>query len=91
MAAFTLDDIRAAAEAKYGSTDIQVGDTRPAAQPAAPARRSARAELMAVQKQLDARTRDAAEIDQEELLADAIRLVAETKAQAATLLDRSRR
>lgn len=28
MATFTLDDIRAAAEAKYGSTDIDLGDDK---------------------------------------------------------------
>ncbi len=85
MSAFTLDDIRAAAEAKYGSTDIQVGDKTVRLLNPLRLPKVARNALVAVQKQLD-NDGDAAELDQEELLSDAIRLVAETKAQAATLL-----
>ena len=87
MPAFTLDDIRAAAEAKYGSTDIEVGGRTVRLLNPLRLKKKNRDALMAVQKRLDAEDTDAAELDQEKLLSDAIGLVAETPAQAKALLD----
>ncbi|QAY15922.1 tail assembly chaperone [Streptomyces phage Janus] len=73
MAAFTLDAIRAAADAKYGSTDIELNEKttvhllNPLRLP-----KEKRAELSALQEQMEA---DGA--DQEDLLAKAIVLVAD--------------
>lgn len=82
MASFTLDDIRAAAEAKYGSTDIETSTgtcelVNPLRLP-----KKKRDELMTIQKRLDGE-----DVDQEEVLSDAIRLVASSKKQAESLLD----
>ncbi|MFE2104307.1 phage tail assembly protein [Kitasatospora sp. NPDC059463] len=81
MAQYSLDDIRAAAEAKYGSTDIAVGGDvvrllNPLRLP-----KHAREELTDLQVLLGDD-----EADQEELLSDAIRLVAEHAVQAEKLL-----
>ncbi|MDH6462056.1 hypothetical protein M2302_002231 [Micromonospora sp. A200] len=87
MSAFKLDDIRAAAEAKYGSTDIEVGDT--VVRLLNPLRMSKknRDALVAVQKQLSSSTDEGAEeVDQDELFSEALRVVAETPAQAKVLL-----
>ncbi|UFD97954.1 tail assembly chaperone [Streptomyces phage Pablito] len=73
MAQFSLDDIRAAADAKYGSTDIKVNETttvsllNPLRLP-----KAKRDELSSIQDKMDA---DGA--DQEALLAGAIVLVAD--------------
>lgn len=86
MANFTLDDIRTAAEAKYGSTDIELGDgmvvklVNPLRLPKL--RRDA---LMNIQGDLNAEGEDAK--GQEEILAEAIRLVAEKPVQAEALLE----
>lgn len=82
MASFTLDDIRAAAEARYGSTDIELGDGRHC-RLLNPLRlaKERRSELMALQGQLDSE-----DSDQEALLAHAIRLVAEHEHMADELL-----
>lgn len=81
MSAFTLDDIRAAAERKYGSTDINVGTRivkllNPLRLPKA--RRSA---LIAVQEKLNAEG-----ADQEALLREALGLVAESGTAAKALI-----
>ncbi|MFD7259319.1 phage tail assembly protein [Streptomyces sp. NPDC059874] len=81
MASYTLDDIRAAAEAKYGATEINFGDDvcrllNPLRLP-----KEKRAELLAIQDQLDGE-----DADQEEVLVQAIRLVAESQAAANKLL-----
>jgi hypothetical protein len=81
MASFSLDDIRSAAEAKYGSTDINFGDDvcrllNPLRLP-----KEKRAELMNIQSKLDGE-----DVDQEAVLADAIRLVAESPKAAEKLL-----
>ncbi|ATI18639.1 tail assembly chaperone [Streptomyces phage Amethyst] len=83
MAVFSLDSIREAAEAKYGSTDIEVGDgfvarlLNPLRLP-----KEKRAELLKIQDKLDGD-----DVDQELVLADAIRLVAENETAAEKLLD----
>ncbi len=81
MSTFTLDDIRAAADAKYGSTDIDLGDRvvkllNPLRLP-----KTNRNKLREVQDQLGAE-----DADQEQLLADALALVAESPAAAKRLL-----
>ncbi|ATI18801.1 tail assembly chaperone [Streptomyces phage Diane] len=82
MATFSLDSIRAAAEAKYGSTDIELGDgftTRllnPLRLP-----KEKRAELLKIQDKLDGSD------DQEAVLAEAIHLVAENETAASKLLE----
>jgi len=82
----TLDSIREAAEAKYGSTDIEIGDKTVRLLNPLRLPKERRTALIAAQKQLDAGA-DAAEVDQEALLAESVRLVAATPAQAKTLLD----
>jgi hypothetical protein len=82
MANYTLDDIRSAADTKYASTDIQVGDTLVCLINALRLPKEKRAELLAIQDDLD---KDDA--DQEEILAKAIRTVAATDKQADALLD----
>src|SRR5690349_8995707 len=78
MATFSLDDIKAAAEAKYGSTDIDGCELlNPLRLP-----KKKRDALMDLQHELD---KDGA--DQETLLADAIRLVAASKTKAEKLIE----
>ena len=73
MATFTLDDIRAAAEAKYGSTDIDLGDgqilvmVNPLRLP-----KHKREALQAVQNSAEDEGRD-----QGDVMREAIRIVAE--------------
>ncbi|GGU77197.1 hypothetical protein GCM10010211_48890 [Streptomyces albospinus] len=81
MASFSLDNIRTAAEAKYGSTDIELGDDtvrllNPLRLPKA--KRTALSQLQDRMGGEDA--------DQEELLSEAIRLVAEHPKAADKLL-----
>lgn len=83
MAQFTLDDIRAAADAKYGSTDIELKDgtvvklLNPLRLP-----KDNRDQLVKLQDELQA---DGA--DQEALLSKGIRLIAERPFQAEALLE----
>lgn len=77
-----LDDIRAAAEKKYGSTDIDFGDgvltlVNPLRLP-----KERRKALTSIQDRLDEEG-----ADQEEFLAEAIRIVASDKATADKFLD----
>lgn len=83
MASFTLDDIRSAADAKYSSTDITV-DERTTVHLLNPLRlpKEKRDQLGELQNQLDAE----GDVDQEALLADAIRLVADHPKKADILL-----
>lgn len=83
----TLDDIRAAAEAKYGSFDIEVDGQ--AVRLLNPLRLSKpnRDALLAIQRQLDVEDPEAAMVvDQEALLSQAITTIAATPAQAEALL-----
>ncbi|MFI1799856.1 phage tail assembly protein [Streptomyces sp. NPDC020379] len=81
MASFSLDDIRNAAEAKYGSTDIELGDDtirllNPLRLP-----KATRHQLAQLQDEMGGD-----DADQEELLSEAIRLVAEHREAADKLL-----
>ncbi|MEU7030048.1 phage tail assembly protein [Streptomyces sp. NPDC046275] len=81
MASFSLDDIRAAAERKYGSTDITFGEDvvrllNPLRLPKA--RRDA---LLALQEEMGKEDND-----QADLLARAIRTIAESEKAADKLL-----
>ncbi|MFD6636770.1 phage tail assembly protein [Micromonospora chalcea] len=78
---FTLDDIRAAAEAKYGSLEIPLGTTT--ARLLNPLRLSKknRDALTSVQTRLDEEG-----ADQEALLREALTVIAEHPAQAKALL-----
>ena len=80
--AITLDDIRAAAEAKYGSTDIELSDgvVVKLLNPLRMAKANREA-LQSLQEKLGA---DGA--DQEALLAEALSTVAESPAKAKKLL-----
>ncbi|MFF4528182.1 phage tail assembly protein [Streptomyces sp. NPDC001407] len=81
MASFSLDDIRTAAEAKYGSTDIELGgDTVRLLNPLRLPKAS-RTQLSQLQDRMGGD-----DADQEELLSEAIRLVAENPKAADKLL-----
>lgn len=86
MASFTLDDIRAAAEQKYGSTDIQVGDqvvrlVNPLRLP-----KEKRDALTGIQKELDADDSDGS-VDQVAIIQNALRLVSEQEHLGNLLVD----
>lgn len=86
---FTLDDIRAAAEKAYGTTEIVDGDVV-VARLLNPLRLTAskRAALKAAQEGIRA-TEDSGDADQDIIvdhLRDAIRAISETDAQATALL-----
>lgn len=80
MANFTLDDIRAAAEAKYGSTDIETSKGTTKLVNPLRLSKTKRNKLTSIQERIDAGD------DQAEVLEDALRLVSATKAQADALL-----
>jgi hypothetical protein len=84
MATFSLDDIRAAADAKYGSTDIQL-DEKTTVVLRNPLRLSKdeRGELAGLQGKLVGDD----DLDQGDVLADAIRLVAKDKKAAEKLIE----
>jgi hypothetical protein len=82
MAAFSLDDIRAAAERKYGSTDIAFGEDTVRLLNPLRLPKQKRTDLSALQDKL---SEDGA--DQEALMSEAIRLVAESDKAAGKLLD----
>jgi hypothetical protein len=83
----TLDSIREAAEAKYGSTDIQIGDEVVRLLNPLRLTKEKRQRLVETQKQLDTDPATAAEVDQEALLSESIRIVAAGPQQAQLLLD----
>jgi hypothetical protein len=89
MSAVTLDTIRQAADAKYGSYDIDLGDGS-ITRLLNPLRMSeeARAELKKVQRELSASVDDDApeDVSQVTLFEKAITIVAETEGQAKRLL-----
>jgi hypothetical protein len=85
--AISLDSIRQAAEAKYGSTDIDInGQVVRLLNPLRLSKEKRQA-LLDTQRQLDTDPEHAADVDQEELLSESIRLVAATPKQATALLD----
>ncbi|MER7111203.1 phage tail assembly protein [Streptomyces sp. NPDC000229] len=82
MASFSLDDIRAAAERKYGSTDITFGEDvvrllNPLRLP-----KTRRDALLSLQEEMGKE-----DTDQAELLAQAIRTIAESEKAADKLLE----
>jgi hypothetical protein len=82
MSHFLLDEIRQAAEVKFGSTDIEFGEATVRLLNPLRLPETKRTELQAIQRRMD----DDAELDQIGLLRDAVRCVAETKGGAAALL-----
>ncbi|MFC3504451.1 phage tail assembly protein [Micromonospora krabiensis] len=70
-----LDDIRAAAEAKYGSLDIEVGDKTVRLLNALRLPKAKRDQIAALQDSLKAEG-----ADQEEIMRELIRVAADTKA-----------
>lgn len=83
MASFKLDDIRAAAEAKYGATEIEIEDGKTVRLVnALRLTKDKRALISALEDDAP----EGEEKDQEEGLFDLIRIVAETPAQAELLL-----
>ena len=83
MANFTLDDIRAAADAKYGSTEIELGDgtvlslINPLRLP-----KLKRDALSAIGEKLEGE-----DVDQADVFADAIRIAASSAVAAEKLIE----
>lgn len=84
MAKFTLDDIRAAAEAKYGATEIEVDGKTVRLLNALRLPKAKRDELLAMQNDEEGNEKE--EVADEELH-KIIELVAETEEQAIRLID----
>ncbi|MEU8327309.1 phage tail assembly protein [Micromonospora sp. NPDC048839] len=83
MSTISLDTIRAAAEAKYGSLDIELEDgTVRLLNPLRLSKENRKA-LADIQGGINS---DESETDQEEMLADALRLVAQSEKHADKLL-----
>ena len=86
MASFSLDDIKAAAEKQYGHTDIELGEGKTLRLVnALRLPKEKRKELMALQDRLSSDD-ESVEVDQEEELRNALRLVAEDKALVEELI-----
>lgn len=86
MAHFTLDSIRDAAETKYSSTDIELKDgTEVKLLNPLRLSKAKRKKLMNIQSELDSDDDEDAK-DQEDVMADAIILVAEDEKLAKALL-----
>jgi hypothetical protein len=83
LATYSLDQIREAAEAKYGSTDIDVGGRKISLLNPLRLPKRKRDKLTEIQAQLSGE----AEVDQGALLEEALRCVAATESQARCLLD----
>ncbi|MER8116273.1 phage tail assembly protein [Streptomyces sp. NPDC094031] len=81
MASYALDDIRAAAERKYGSTDITFGDDTVRLLNPLRLSKTRREALAKLQEEMG---RD--DVDQADALADAIRTIAESDQAAEKLL-----
>ncbi|MFI5942204.1 phage tail assembly protein [Streptomyces uncialis] len=81
MASYTLDDIRSAADRKYGSTDIRVGEETVRLLNPLRLTKAKRDALLGLQEEM---VRDDA--DQAALLSDAIRTVAQSETAADSLL-----
>lgn len=83
---FSLDDIREAVEAKYGSTKVEFGDKvveliNPLQLP-----KKDREKLLEIQKSTNLSEDELAEADQEQMFADLIRAVANNKKLADELI-----
>lgn len=81
MAAFALDDIRAAAEKKYGATDVDTGSETVRLLNPLRLTKEARKRLVKIQDELNSD-----DADQEALLAEALVLVAESERKGKALL-----
>lgn len=90
MAKFTLDDIRAAAEAQYGSYDIDLGDEEVRLLNPMRMSKEKRAELGRLQKRLDeigsADEEELESVDEESVMDEMLTLVCESPAKAKKLL-----
>lgn len=90
MAKFTLDDIREAAEKKYGSFDIDLGDGEVSLLNPMRMNKEKRRELMALQGRLSELSKadesDLEDVDEESLIGDILTLVCSSPAQAKKLL-----
>jgi Mycobacteriophage tail assembly protein len=87
MAQFTLDNIRDAAEAKYGSMDIPVGAILVRLLNPLRLTKEKRSALIAAQKDLEAEEKEGVEnIDQVEVFRKILRLIAENEIQAEALI-----
>ncbi|MCJ0870256.1 phage tail assembly protein [Streptomyces sp. NPDC051563] len=82
MASYSLDDIRTAAEARYGSTDIDLGAETVRLLNPLRLPKERRDQLAKLQDRMSAE-----DADQELLLSEAIRLVAERPTSADALLE----
>jgi hypothetical protein len=80
MASYTLDDIRAAAEAKYGATEIETSNGPCRLINALRLPKKKREELTAIQERIDNGE------DHADVLEHALKLVAENPTQARNLL-----
>lgn len=93
MSSYTLDDIRAAADAQYGHTDIQVGDTEVRLINALRLKKERRQALEEVQKRMSDEPAEGADgekpeaPDTAELMAEAVRIVARSSHEADVLLE----
>jgi hypothetical protein len=83
---YTLDDIRTAAEKKYASTEITVGDTNVVLVNLLRLPKEKRAIFESLQDEVNAEE-DGESPDQADKLADLLRVVAATEKQADVLLD----
>lgn len=83
---FTTDDIREAADAEYGSTDIELknGEVVSLLNPLR-LDKAKRKRLMSIQDELSEEGEE--DVDQEEFLTDAIRLVADSRRKADALIE----
>lgn len=86
MATFTLDDLRAAAEAKYGNTTIQFGEDEIVLVNALQLPKAKRDELIKEQDRFNPEDENE-DVDQEEILASILRLVAKDAKKVDALLD----
>ena len=88
MATFTLDSIRDAAEAKYGSMDIPVGDVLVRLLNPLRLTKEKRSALIAAQKDLEVQEKSEGveNVDQAVVFQNILRLVAENDFQAEALV-----
>ncbi|WP_329793884.1 phage tail assembly protein [Lentzea sp. DG1S-22] len=87
MSSFSLDDIRAAADRKYGSTDITLGKETVRLLNPLRMKKAQRNKLIGIQKQMETEAGEAEDVDQVAVFQEALRIVAQTPAQAKLLID----
>jgi predicted HAD superfamily phosphohydrolase len=79
MATFSLDEIREAADKKFGHTDIQVGDTN--------VRLVNALQLPKEKREALSKLQDDEDLEQADLFAAMVRIVARSEHEASVLLD----